>query len=266
MKYYNSHFERHIPEHTEHSELSGTLAHLQRKLDARRRRLKKALLWTAGISSAAAILGGILIYRHYLPPIPKRRSGRYPYAIVLGCPNHDDGTYSTSQILRCRAAIDAYQEGLYDKLIVTGAAVKNKYVEAREMADFIEAQEAIPVEIEDASRNTWQNLANSRRLTGDVPVLIITSSSHARRAAAMASRFYTSYALYTYPERRPKHWLKEIPSRLLYTHLEIQKDLKKLQSLSGPHEQFRGEDLLTPAADQPGKNTLATPARNSLGR
>ena len=76
------------------------------------------------------------IYRSYFPPLPKRKD-HYPYALLLGCPSHDDGSYATSQVKRCDLAIKAYKNGFYDTLIITGGAVKNQYVESEQMAKYI---------------------------------------------------------------------------------------------------------------------------------
>lgn len=63
------------------------------------------------------------IYIYFFPFIPKRKK-HYTYALLLGCPAHDDGTMSSSQIKRCDLAIKAYQQNLYDTLIISGSNVK----------------------------------------------------------------------------------------------------------------------------------------------
>ena len=50
------------------------------------------------------------IYYYFLPPIPSLKKQKYPYALLLGCPSHDDGSMATSQIKRCELAIEAYQK------------------------------------------------------------------------------------------------------------------------------------------------------------
>ena len=72
------------------------------------------------------------IYIYFFPFIPKRKK-HYTYALLLGCPAHNDGTMSSSQIKRCHLAIDTYKKGLYDTLIISGSNVKNEYVEAQVM-------------------------------------------------------------------------------------------------------------------------------------
>ena len=83
------------------------------------------------ISLIIVFLIMLLIHDAFIPRIPKRQKEIYPYAILLGCPCHDDGSLSTSQVERCELAIRS--KDLYSTLIITGGAVKNEYYEAIEM-------------------------------------------------------------------------------------------------------------------------------------
>lgn len=89
----------------------------------------------------------ICIYIYFFPFIPKRKK-HYAYALLLGCPAHDDGTMSSSQIKRCDLAIKMYQQNLYDTLIISGSNVKNEYVEAKVMHDYIQNKIDIPTILE----------------------------------------------------------------------------------------------------------------------
>ncbi|WP_283651507.1 YdcF family protein [Ileibacterium valens] len=160
----------------------------------------------------------------------KSSSEVWPYALLLGCPCRDDGSYSRSQIRRCNLAVEAYREGLYRTLIISGGSVKNHYNEAKAMARYIQEHCDLPIDIvlEKKARSTWENLKNTRLMIGNQPILILTSSLHAKRAAAMASHSFSCFSLYTYPDRKPKHILREIVSRIIYIRLE----LKKLMTLA----------------------------------
>ncbi len=213
--------------------------------------MKKKTKWIAGIAAllaAAAAGAGWVLYHAFLPPVRKEKgyfapekgicksaadqdSARecqnhpWPYALLLGCPNRNDGSYSSSQIRRCELAIEAFEKGLYDRLIISGAAVKNQYVEAEQMAKYIRKHSDLPIDIilETGAKSTWENLKNTRLMIGDQPVLILTSSLHARRAAAMASHSFSRFSVMGYPDYRPKHILREMISRLIYIRLEIRK-------------------------------------------
>ena len=88
------------------------------------------------IVSTCILIFLVCIYIYFFPCIPKRKK-HYTYALLLGCPAHDDGTMSSSQIKRCNLAIDMYKKGLYGTLIISGSNVKNEYVEAEVMNTYI---------------------------------------------------------------------------------------------------------------------------------
>lgn len=167
----------------------------------------------------------IIVYEHYFPPIPKKK-GTYPYALLLGCPCHNDGTLCTSAKKRCQRAIEGYQAHDFETLVITGGAVKNQYTESIAMKDYILKQCKMPIVCETKSNNTWENMVFSKEIIQNQPVLIITSGTHARRACAIAKQHFKSYSAIWYPEHRLKHILREIASRLLYIEIELKKKLR----------------------------------------
>lgn len=166
-----------------------------------------------------------LIYNYYFPPIPKRKK-KYTYALLLGCPSHDDGTMASSQIKRCNLAIEAYNKHMYDTLIISGSNVKNEYIEAIEMNTYIQKQVQIPTILETKARNTYENFKLSKKIIKENDVLILTSQTHAKRACAIAKQFFNHYSAYWYPDHKPKHIAREVVSRLVYIKIEIQKKIK----------------------------------------
>ena len=219
----------------------------------------KGLLLAGGLACAAAA-AGLMVYRHYLPPVKKQKEeSAYPFALLLGCPNRKDGSMSTSQIKRCRTAIDAFEKGLYHVLVISGAAVRSDKVEALEMKNWIDEHSPvkIPVIVEISARNTWENFKNVSQIIQDNPVLIITSDLHARRSAATAAHFFSDYGLYTYPEHRPRHILREVPSRMIYLRLEMEKDLNRLKDSLNTFEQSAKE------TDAPAEEAAAEPEEQS---
>ena len=178
--------------------------------------------WISLLILCFIVLG---IHDAFIPRIPKRQKEVYPYAILLGCPCHADGSLSTSQIERCELAIR--ERNKYQTLIITGGAVKNEYYEAIEMKKYIEQKADIPILTETQAKNTFANFTNVKKMTGDVPVLILTSSLHARRSCAIAKQFYKEYSACTYPHYKLSHIFREIVSRYIYIKIEIQKKLHK---------------------------------------
>lgn len=164
----------------------------------------------------------LLIYEHYLPPVPKTKE-KVEYAILLGCPNHNDGTMATSQIKRCNLAIEAYEKQMYQTLVISGGAVKNQYTESKEMERYIKEKKDIPILCETKARNTFENFKYVKEMIQDQPVLILSSSLHTRRSCAIAKQFFSRYYAYSYPDYKPKHILREIVSRFIYIKIEIQK-------------------------------------------
>ena len=105
------------------------------------------------IVSTCILIFLVCIYIYFFPCIPKRKK-HYTYALLLGCPAHDDGTMSSSQIKRCNLAIDMYKKGLYGTLIISGSNVKNEYVEAEVMNTYIRKRVEIPTILETHARTS----------------------------------------------------------------------------------------------------------------
>lgn len=176
------------------------------------------------LSIGALGLASACIYLYYFHPA-KKTNKPIKYALLLGCPSHDDGSYSSSQIKRCQLAIDEYQKGHYDVLIISGSNVKNQYIEAEEMARYIHKLSNIPILLETKAKNTYENLKNTKEMIGDVPLLILTSSLHGQRALAIAREFFSDAHTATYPDRKLKHIWREILSRIVFIQIEMKKKL-----------------------------------------
>ena len=79
-----------------------------------------AFLWLLLLFLLLGLLVAFRVYRAYIPPVQPARL-HYPYALLLGCPSHDDGTMSTSQRLRCETALEAWRQGRFDTLVISGS-------------------------------------------------------------------------------------------------------------------------------------------------
>lgn len=162
------------------------------------------------------------IHRHFFPPIPHLQK-KYDYALLLGCPTHDDGTLSTSQIQRCQLAIQAYHEQQFKTLVISGGAVKSEYIESCSMKEYIQQHSNIPILCETKARNTFENFQFSKKIIQEHSVLVLTSQTHARRSCAIAHQFFKQYSCRYTPDHKLKHWLREIYSRILYIKIELKK-------------------------------------------
>ena len=125
---------------------------------------------------------------------------------------------SSSQIKRCDLAIKAYQQNLYDTLIISGSNVKNEFIEAKVMHAYIQNKMDIPTILETNARNTFENFKFSKDI-------ILTSQTHAKRACAIARQFFSDYGCMWFKDLKPKHITREIVSRILYIKIEF---LKKI--------------------------------------
>ena len=164
----------------------------------------------------------LLIYFYFFR-IPKKPAKPIKYALLLGCPSKDDGSYSASQKKRCELAIEAYRQNKYQVLIISGGAVKNKWIEAEQMKKYIQARCDIPMILEPHAKNTYENMKFTKELIDTNSILILTSSVHASRANALARQFFKHPVLWTYKDRSWKHKWREFLSRLVYIQFEIKK-------------------------------------------
>lgn len=199
-----------------------------RKAVSRLQQSAKMITMIAAAAGIGALLGSV--YRQLLPPAPKKIHEQTRMALLLGCPCHDDGTPSRSMLKRCDLALRCWREGKYDTLLISGGAVKNQWTESRAMEKIIhQAEPDLPILTETRAQNTWQNFEFAKEMIGDVPLLVLTSSLHAPRAAAMAKQFFSEVCFAVYPDRKPKHILREIGSRIVYLKMEAAKRFSKKQ-------------------------------------
>ncbi len=80
--------------------------------------------------------------------------------VVLGFPTKDDGNPHPIQRFRMETAIRAYLHNDCKRMVISGAAVRNQWVEAETMAKLARA-EGIPLKrivLEKKARNTWENV------------------------------------------------------------------------------------------------------------
>lgn len=112
--------------------------------------------------------------------------------IVLGNPADADGNPSPSQLARVTEAVHEYERGVAPRILFTGGAVANRFVEAKVMARTAEAQ-GIPASavLEDpAARNTMENTCNALKIMrshGWESAEVISSPVHLPRAGLILS-------------------------------------------------------------------------------
>jgi vancomycin permeability regulator SanA len=104
--------------------------------------------------------------------------------LVLGYPSGNDGSVDPVQTLRVGAAVDAFREHGCDRLVLSGGAIANPYVEADAMAA-IARELGVPddrIVLERAARDTWENVALSLpSLDGYDTLYVASDGLHAHR-------------------------------------------------------------------------------------
>lgn len=168
------------------------------------------LLW---ILTTLMLLQLPLLY--HFPAAPTMQDCSYELGIVLGCPSMEDGSVSRTQKSRMNKAIQLYQAGRIKRLLISGAGVRNTFIEADVMAAYA-LEKKIPssaILLEKEAMNTYDNLKNAYEICEQqhiTSVVVITSRFHIRRSSFFVKKFFNHYAMCPTDEKeRWKHSLEE---------------------------------------------------------
>ena len=173
---------------------------LRRQIPARRghrrthrgrliRRLRRTLAVVAAI--ALVVVCGFAA-RQYAPT-ENTALTHFDAIIVLGTPANSDGNPTPEQLSRVTEAVHEYERGVAPRMILTGGAARNGFVEAKVMARSAQAQ-GIPessIFIEPEARDTIQNACYSLRIMkahGWNSAEVVSSAAHVPRAGMVFSR------------------------------------------------------------------------------
>ena len=146
-------------------------------------------LW---IVLATALASIAIVY--FSIPMSNTSQNNFDVIVVLGTPMRADGSLSALARARVLEASRQYRAGTAPRLIMSGGAARNRFVEAEGMAQFAESQ-GVPrsaIFLEGQSLNTIQNAYYSYRIMqehGWQSALIISNASHLRRAS-LIFRYY----------------------------------------------------------------------------
>jgi uncharacterized SAM-binding protein YcdF (DUF218 family) len=128
-----------------------------------------------------------------LAPTENTTQDHFDALIVLGYPADSDGNPTPTELERVTEAVDEYERGVAPRMIITGGAAHNQYVEADVMARVAEAQ-GIPAGAiieERTARDTIQNACDSlkiMRLHGWESAEVVSNPSHLPRTGLILSR------------------------------------------------------------------------------
>jgi uncharacterized SAM-binding protein YcdF (DUF218 family) len=156
-----------------------------------RKSRRKPLGWKPRL----AIVGGAAVFAllawaaiaRALAPASNTSLTRFDAIIVLGSPADSDGNPTPTQLARVTEAVHEYERGVAPRLILTGGAASNRFVEARVMARSSEALgiPASAILIEPEATDTIQNACYSVRMMkehGWRSAEVISAAEHLPRA------------------------------------------------------------------------------------
>jgi uncharacterized SAM-binding protein YcdF (DUF218 family) len=177
---------------------------------APKKRRRMGWLGRGSLACAALILGLVAwaAIERALAPKSNTTQDHFDTLIVLGTPVDADGNPSPRELARVTEAVHEYERGVAPRIIFTGGAVANQFVEAQVMARTAEAQ-GIPASAvlqDPAARNTMENTCNAlgiMRSHGWESAEVISSPSHLPRAALILSRLPIEWRVHPAPALEP---------------------------------------------------------------
>lgn len=171
----------------------------------------------------------LLIYFGHYPKLDPTKT--YDVCIVLGCPAREDGKASRMQRSRMNKAIELYRNKQVHTILISGAGVRNNYVEADIMAEYA-LKHNIPAKAilkEKEALNTYDNLRLASQLCQQhqlTQVVVVTSRFHIRRSSFFVRKFFTAYVMCpTDDKEKLKHYLAEYVR--MWNTLRIEFKLRK---------------------------------------
>lgn len=199
----------------EESLLSGTQFSTNKSRSRGRRAAPKRLLrlsWKTRVvlacaAAAIALLGWAMLERA-LAPTENTPQDHFDTLIVLGSPVDEDGNPTPIELARVTEAVKEYERGIAPRIIFTGGAVNNRFVEAHVMAQTAEAQgiPASAVFVDGLSRNTIENTCNAlaiMRKHGWESAEVISSPSHLPRAGLILNQLPMKWRVQAAPALEP---------------------------------------------------------------
>lgn len=179
-----------------------------RKPSARRPVRRRAVSWRfrlvvlAGLAGCA-IVAWTLIAR-WTAPDGNTAQSHFDAVVVLGSRADSDGNPTPTMLARVTEGVREYQRGNAPRLILTGGADHEPFVEARVMQRVAEAQgvPASDIVLEPNALDTIQNACFVTRLAkthGWTSTEVVTSRSHAPRAEMVFSKEPLAWRMHVAP-------------------------------------------------------------------
>ena len=151
---------------------------------------------------ATAIACIAIIY--FSIPMNDTQQVQFDVILVLGNPAKDDGSIAPLAESRVLEGIRQYRAGVAPRLLMTGGAVQNQFVESQVMLEFARSQ-GVPASAllaEGQSRNTIQNAFYSYKIMQAhdwTSALVVTSPTHVRRASLIFNHYPLAWRMVAAP-------------------------------------------------------------------
>ena len=161
-----------------------------------------------------ALLGWAAMARRFAPQ-GSAGAGRVDALVVLGTPTDGDGNPTPAMLDRVNEAVAEYERGASARMLFTGGAAHNRWVEADAMARVAMA-EGVPqgaVYRERAAQDTVQNLCNSLAMAqadGWRSVEVISSPAHLARVRMMLAASDLRWRVHAAPELETPGYYREL--------------------------------------------------------
>ena len=168
----------------------------------------RSRLLLSSILLILVLVGGGVAAR-LLAPTSNTSLTHFDAIIVLGTPADSDGNPTPTQLDRVTEGVREYERGIAPRLIMTGGAAHNSFVEARVMARTAHAQ-GIPesaIYIEPQARDTIQNACYSARIMkthGWRSAEVVSSASHLPRAGYIFNEMPIQWRTHAAPSLEPE--------------------------------------------------------------
>ncbi len=147
-------------------------------------------------------------------PLSNTGATHFDTLIVLGYPAFPDGTPRPEMRERVLEGVREYRAGVAPRLIMTGGAAHNQYVEAHVMAQLAES-EGVPASAvieEGQAHDTIQNAyysAGIMRAHGWRSAEVVSSHSHLPRASLIFAHFPISWRMHAAPWPSSYGWFRK---------------------------------------------------------
>ncbi|MGA8042474.1 MAG: YdcF family protein [Terracidiphilus sp.] len=149
-----------------------------------------------------------LLARHFAPASNNART-RFDAIVVLGTRADSDGDPTPRQLARVTEGVAEYERGVAPRIIFSGGAVANRFVEAQVMAQAAEAQ-GIPASAileETQANDTIRNACYVTRILhahGWNSAEIVSSPSQLPRAAMIFGHYPIQWRTHAAPPMEPE--------------------------------------------------------------